>query len=107
MSKSKRASKSSSLTKSQLCSLIAEDVKLKKSEVEAVFLALFDIVKKELSKGATVTIPNLAKVKLHRRPATAAREGINPFTKAKMTIPAKPARNVVKVRPIKQLKELA
>jgi nucleoid DNA-binding protein len=41
-----------------------------------------------------------------RKPATKARSGKNPFTGAPMTIPAKPARNVVRALPLKALKEM-
>jgi nucleoid DNA-binding protein len=41
-----------------------------------------------------------------RKPATKAREGINPFTKEPITIKAKPARNVVRVRPLRMLKAM-
>jgi nucleoid DNA-binding protein len=40
------------------------------------------------------------------KPATKAREGVNPFTGEKMMFKAKPARNVVKVRPLKNLKAM-
>jgi nucleoid DNA-binding protein len=41
-----------------------------------------------------------------RKPATAARKGINPFTKEEVMFKAKPARNVVKVLPLKALKDM-
>jgi len=46
------------------------------------------------------------KIKCIRKPATKARKGINPFTKEEMMFKAKPARNVVKVQPLKALKEM-
>jgi len=46
------------------------------------------------------------KIKVVRKPATKAREGINPFTKERMMIKAKPARNVVKVLALKNLKAM-
>jgi nucleoid DNA-binding protein len=41
-----------------------------------------------------------------RKPATKARSRTNPFTGAPMTIPAQPARNVVRALPLKALKEM-
>ena len=41
-----------------------------------------------------------------RKPATKARMGINPFTKEEVMFKAKPARNVVRVRPLRGLKEM-
>ena len=47
------------------------------------------------------------KIIVINKPATKAREGINPFTKEKTTFKAKPARKVIKVRPLKALKDFA
>ncbi len=46
------------------------------------------------------------KVILVKKPAVKARKGINPFTKQEQMFKAKPARNVVKVRPPKSLKDM-
>jgi hypothetical protein len=53
-----------------------------------------------------VQVPGLMKVLVKRLPATKARKGINPFTKEETTFKAKPARNVVKVRPMTGLKKM-
>jgi hypothetical protein len=44
------------------------------------------------------------KIKVVRKPATKARPGVNPFTKEPTIFKAKPARNVVKVLALKNLK---
>jgi nucleoid DNA-binding protein len=41
-----------------------------------------------------------------KRPATKAREGINPFTGEKMTFKAKPASKKVRALPLKNLKSM-
>ena len=46
------------------------------------------------------------KITVIHKEATKARKGINPFTKEEQLFKAKPARNVVKVRPLKALKEM-
>jgi nucleoid DNA-binding protein len=46
------------------------------------------------------------RITVQRKPATKARMGVNPFTKEEVMFKAKPARNVVKVRPLRQLKEM-
>jgi nucleoid DNA-binding protein len=51
-------------------------------------------------------LPGLIKVQVKRKPATKARKGINPFTGEMTTFKAKPARRVVKVTPLKKLKEM-
>ena len=53
------------------------------------------------------TVPGLMKCKVQHKPATKARKGINPFTGEEVMFKAKPARSVVKIRPLKRLKEMA
>jgi len=49
----------------------------------------------------------LLKVKTVRKPATRARKGINPFTGEETMFKAKPACTVVKVLPLKKMKDMA
>ena len=69
---------------------------------------LGDAIGSALGKKGTGTfvIPGLCKIVRIHKPATPERQGINPFTKEPTTIKAKPARNVVKVRPLKKLKAM-
>jgi nucleoid DNA-binding protein len=94
--------------KSQVFSYIAEATELSKKEISRVFEALSDLIERHLkSRGAgEFTVPGLMKCVVKRKPATKARKGINPFTGEEMMFKAKPARNVVKVRPLKKLKEM-
>jgi hypothetical protein len=46
------------------------------------------------------------KIEVKRRPATKARKGINPFTKEETIFKAKPAHRVVKIRPLKGMKDM-
>ena len=96
-------------SKSEVFAAIAETTSLSKKDVAAVFDALTAEIGKSLSKkGAGVfQIPGLAKITLVRKPATKEKPGINPFTKETIIIKAKPARNVVRIRPLKNLKDLA
>ena len=66
------------------------------------------MIKKDLGKRGpgVFTVPSLMKIKVVRKPATKARKGINPFTGEETVFKAKPARNVVKVLPLKALKEM-
>ena len=59
----------------------------------------------ELDATSCLVIPGMLKLKVVRRPATKAKQGVNPFTKEPMTIKAKPARNVIKALPLKALKD--
>ena len=46
------------------------------------------------------------KIKVMKRAATRARKGTNPFNGKDMIIKAKPATKVVKVAPLKRLKDM-
>ncbi|MCG6887228.1 MAG: HU family DNA-binding protein [Proteobacteria bacterium] len=96
-------------TKTMLYSTIAESTELKKKDVAAVFDALSEVINGHIRRnGAGVfTVPGLMKIKVVRKPATRARKGINPFTGEPTIFKAKPARNVVKVQPLKALKDMA
>jgi len=96
-------------TKSQIMTYLAESTELTKKDVSNLFEALGHLMHHHLkSKGGPgeFTIPGLLKCVVKRKPATKARKGINPFTGEPMTFKAKPARNIVKVRPLKKLKEM-
>lgn len=100
---------SSGYTKTQIYSHIAEVTELSRKEVSDVFAALSNLAMRHLhKKGAgEFTIPGLAKCIVKHKPATKARKGLNPFTGEEMMFKAKPARNVVKIRALKKLKEMA
>jgi len=99
--------KEKGLTKAQIGADIASRTGLSKAQVQDVLAAQAEIVEAELKAGRPVTISTLVKVTLVRKPATPARPGRNPFTGEAITIKAKPARNVVKVRALKSLKDMA
>ena len=96
------------MTKGEVIAGIAESTGLSKKEVNSVFEAMGDQVKKSLGRRGpgAYNVPGLMKVSVVRKPATKARKGINPFTGEETTFKAKPARNVVKIRPLKNLKEM-
>ena len=94
-------------TKSEIMNFITEETELRKKDVTAVFDALTNIINRDLKKGPGVfTVPGLMKIKVVRKPAVPARKGVNPFTGEEMMFKAKPARNVVKVTPLKALKDM-
>lgn len=95
-------------TKSQIMTYIADSTELSKKEISNVFEALGYLMEFHLkSRGpGEFTVPGLMKCVVKRKPATKARRGINPFTGEEMTFKAKPARNIVKVRPLKKLKDM-
>lgn len=96
------------LTKSEIYSTIAEKAELSRKQVGTVFEALAGLIGNNLGKKGPgiFTVPGLLKLKVVRKPATKEREGVNPFTGEKMIFKAKPARNVVKALPLKNLKAM-
>jgi nucleoid DNA-binding protein len=96
------------MTKSEIVSGIAEQTGLSKKQVSSVFEAMSGQIEKSLGRRGpgAYTVPGLMKLTVTRKPATKARKGINPFTGEATTFKAKPARNVVKIRPLKNLKDM-
>lgn len=97
-------------TKSEILAAIAEAAALSKKEVAAVVEALAAEIKKNIgARGAGVfTIPGLLKIERKKVPARAAQKGVpNPFKPGElMDRPAKPAYCKVKVRALKNLKDM-
>ncbi len=93
-------------SKGEFFRTIADATQLSRKQVVSVFETMGKILAADLSKGGPgiCNVAGLMKVTVVRKPATKARKGINPFTKESVVFKAKPARNVVKVRPLKSLK---
>ena len=98
------AKKGGAPTKSEIVAQICKDTDLSRKQVAAVFESLNGQIKKSLRSGGLFTLPGLLKLKVVKKPATKAREGINPFTKEKMIFKAKPASKKVRALPLKSLK---
>ena len=113
MAKKKKAKKKAAVkkapTKSEIYGGISEKTGLSRKEVASVFDELEAVIKKNIGPrgGGAITIPGLCKLTVKKKPATKARPGVNPFTGEKIMIKAKPARKIVKIRPLKKLKEMA
>jgi nucleoid DNA-binding protein len=93
----------------QLKGKLGKDVTVKPKDVAAFFTALQDYIKKELGKkgSGVLALPGLVKMQRVTKPATKAGQRPNPFKPGEMmTVKARPARTVVKVRPLKNLKDL-
>ena len=97
-------------TKTQILTDIANDAGLTRKEVAAVFDSLGAQIKKNLgSRGpGAFTVPGLLKIEKKRVPARKAQKGVpNPFKPGElMDVAARPASNKVKVRPLKNLKDM-
>ena len=95
-------------TKSEILSNIAEATKLSRKQVASVLDALSGQIKTAVGKKGpgVFALPGLMKVIVIHKPATPEHKGINPFTKQEQVFAAKPARKVIKVRPLKALKDM-
>ena len=96
-------------TKSEILTNIATATDLSRKQVASVFDALAQQIKAAVGKKGpgVFAVPGLMKITVIHKPATKARKGINPFTKEEQMFKAKPARKVIKVRPLKALKDFA
>jgi DNA-binding protein HU-beta len=95
------------ISKSQLIQEIADKHpnNMSRKDVKAVIESLATIGYKELKKSGTFLVPGFAKFVVIKKPATKEREGINPFTKEPTIFKAKPARKIVRARPVKAAKD--
>ena len=106
--KKKAAAAKKPPTKSEILNAIAQDTGLTRMDVASVFTSLEGIIAKEMKpRGSGLfNLVGLCKMKVVKKPATKARKGINPFTGEETVFKAKPARKVVKVLPLKGLKDM-
>jgi nucleoid DNA-binding protein len=95
------------MSKSQFVTTLAEKSGLNKRQATSALATINAMVAQQLGKRGPgeVLIPGLLKLSVIDKPATRKHEGINPFTKEPMTYKAKAARKVIKVRPLKALKD--
>jgi len=95
------------MSKSELIQKLADEhsEKLTRKDVKGILESLADVGYKELKKTGTFLVPGFAKFVVIKKPATKARKGINPFTKEPTIFKAKPARKIIKARPVKAAKD--
>ena len=94
------------MSKSELIEKItAEHEGLSKKDVKGVIETLAVVGYKELKKNGAFLVPGFAKFVVIKKPATKERTGINPFTKEPTVFKARPARKIVRARPVKAAKD--
>ncbi|MDO5553398.1 MAG: HU family DNA-binding protein [Planctomycetia bacterium] len=106
----KAAAPKKPLSKKQLIDQIMSETGLGRKDVTAVFDSLYAAVANGLSKkgAGTFVLPGMLKIEKKKVPAKKARKNVpNPFTGELRDVPAKPAHNVIKIKALKNLKELA
>jgi DNA-binding protein HU-beta len=95
------------ISKSELIQKLADEHSngLSRKDIKSVIESLASIGYKELKKTGAFFVPGFAKFVVIKKPATKARKGINPFTKEPTIFKAKPARKVIRARPVKAVKD--
>ena len=95
------------LSKSDLIKTLVEKhaTNLTRKDVKGIIEAVATIGHVELKKNGVFVVPGLVRMVVIKKPATKERKGINPFTKEPTVFKAKPARKVVKGRPVKAVKD--
>lgn len=79
--------------------------RLLRKDVARTLESLTAMGHQELKRNGVFVLPGFARFVVIRKPATTERPGINPFTKQPITIKAKPARKVLRARPVKAAKD--
>ena len=106
----KTAATKKPMTKSELLNAISDETNLNRREVSAVLDALSAQISKSLGRrgAGAFTLPGLVKVEKKKVPARPARKGVpNPFKPGElMDVAARPATTKVKVRALKNLKDM-
>jgi nucleoid DNA-binding protein len=94
------------MTKSELIEKITDAHEgLTKKDVKGVMETLTAVGYKELKKTGAFLVPGFAKFVVIKKPATKERKGINPFTKEPTVFKARPARKIIRARPVKAAKD--
>jgi nucleoid DNA-binding protein len=95
------------LSKSALVQILSDKSanELTRKDVKGVLEAMVSVGHAELKKNGLFVVPGLVRMVVVKKPATKERKGINPFTGQETVFKAKPARKVVKARPVKAAKD--
>jgi hypothetical protein len=102
-----KGSKIKARTKSEVFGTLAQLANVPRKQVAVMFEGLAGLMKKDLRGPGIFVVPGLMKVTVAKKPAVKAHERPDPFHPGEMMrVKAKPARKVVKVRPLKNLKAM-
>ena len=94
------------MTKSELIQSVTDKhPNLTNKDVKGVMETLAAVAYKELKKTGTFLLPGFAKFVVIKKPATKERAGVNPFTKEPTVFKARPARKIIRARPVKAAKD--
>jgi DNA-binding protein HU-beta len=95
------------MSKFQFVTTLAEKSGLNKKQAMSALNTINAMVAQQLGRQGPgeVLIPGLLRLNVVDKPATRQHEGVNPYTKEPMTYKAKAARKVIRVKPLKALKD--
>merc|ERR1712139_53527 len=96
----------SAMTAAGAYTSVAETTGLKSKDVKACMEGIIEIAAEQLKKNGKFKLAGALNLKLKKKPATAARKGVNPFTNEPCVFKAKPASKTVRALPMKKLKEM-
>merc|ERR1719148_95535 len=100
----KAAAARTGFTASGAFAKVAEKTELKPKQVKAVITTYVELAAAELKKNGKFKLGGVLNMKLKKKPAKAARKGVNPFTKEPCVFKAKPASKTVRALPMKKFK---
>merc|ERR1711865_820666 len=103
--KAMKAMKGTTMTATAVYQSVAETTGLKTKEVKGAVEAIMGVASEELKKTGSFKLAGMLNMKLKKKPARAAKKGVNPFTKEPCVFKAKPASKTVRVHAMKKLKE--
>merc|ERR1719181_513642 len=85
---------------------IAEKTGLKPKDVKAAIEGVIAVAAEQLKACGKFKLGGALNLKLKKKPARAAKKGVNPFTKEPCVFKAKPASKTVRALPMKKFKEM-
>ncbi len=96
------------LTKQKLLQHLSKKTGLPKKVINSVFTELLNTIKDHINPSGPgkFTLPGILKITTKTIPAQKEKMGLNPFTKKKMLFKAKPATRKIKIKALKNLKDL-
>merc|ERR1712166_839275 len=92
------------MTQTAVLSSVAETNGLKTKQAKGVVEALMAVACDQIKKHGSFKLAGMLNMKLKKKAASAAKKGINPFTKDPCVFKAKPASKTVKCFAMKKLK---
>merc|ERR1712057_152170 len=94
------------MTQTGVFQSVAETTGMKTKDVKSAVDAWMGVAVEQVKKSGSFKLGGMLNMKLKNKPATKARQGINPFTKEPCVFEAKPASKTVRCLPMKKLKEM-